>query len=244
MPRVLQVPCAGVDGFAGRWIVAVVDGTDVRLQVAATAREVVTLTQRCEAVAVDVPMGLADNGVRSCEGEARARLGSARSSIFSTPPRAVLDHVGDWHGALAAARSAANGKGLSKQSFHILPGIKAFDELRVDESTVVEAHPELSFRALVAAPATEGPCPALDAAGPAVELVSKKTARGQGQRLSALGGWVDIRQALSDVPDGPAMDDVLDALACAWTAHRWAEGRTTTLGGERDGLGKPMRIVI
>lgn len=236
--------CAGVDGFARRWIVALVDGTHVRLQVAATAREVVTLTQRCEAVAVDVPMGLADDGLRRCEREARARLGSARSSIFSTPPRAVLDHVGDWHAALAAARSAANGKGMSKQSFHILPGIKAFDELRVDESRVVEAHPELSFRALAAVAAVDAAGPADDTAGPAVDFVSKKTARGQGQRLSALGRWVDIPQALGDVPDGPAMDDVLDALACAWTARRWAEGHTTTLGGDRDGLGKEMRIVI
>ena len=219
---------AGVDGFRGRWLVATVEGRSVRFAVAVGAGAVLGVTARCRVVAVDVPMGLAVDGVRSCEQQARDELGSARSSIFPTPPRSVLGHVTDWVGASAAAR-AASGKGISKQSFHILPGIKAFDTATFDRERVVETHPELSFRAMT---------------GPEVTFVSKKTARGQGQRIAALSAWCDIDEALREVPDGPAMDDVLDAVACAWSARRWAERDARVLGGELDPLGKPMRIVI
>ena len=35
-----------------------------------------------------------------------------------------------------------------------------------------------------------------------------------------------------------------DALACAWSATRYARDGTDTLGGERDEQGRPMRIVV
>jgi predicted RNase H-like nuclease len=48
------------------------------------------------------------------------------------------------------------------------------------------------------------------------------------------------------VPDGPGLDDALDALACAWTAQRWAAGIARTLPDEppRDNRGLPVRIVV
>ena len=38
-------------------------------------------------------------------------------------------------------------------------------------------------------------------------------------------------------------DDCLDAVACAWTATRWARGEAEVLGDEVDALGVPMRII-
>lgn len=219
---------AGVDGFRGRWVVCLLDEHDVRLAVHDEVDDVLAATADHGAVGVDVPMGLADDGLRACEPEARRRLGSASSSIFTTPPRAVLEHVGSWEGVLAASRAAAGGRGLSKQSFHILPGIKAFDVLAFDRDRVVETHPELSFRAMA----------------PDVPFVSKKTARGQGQRIAAVSRWCDMTTALSEVPDGPAMDDVLDSVACAWSARRWRDGAAEVLGGQVDSTDKPMRIVV
>jgi predicted RNase H-like nuclease len=57
---------------------------------------------------------------------------------------------------------------------------------------------------------------------------------------------VDGAEALRTVPDGPGLDDALDALACAWTAQRWAAGIARTLPDEppRDNRGLSVRIVV
>jgi predicted RNase H-like nuclease len=54
---------------------------------------------------------------------------------------------------------------------------------------------------------------------------------------------VDPAVALGDLPPGARLDDVLDALAVAWSARRWARGAAEVLGNERDARGRPMRIV-
>nr|MBA3905799.1 DUF429 domain-containing protein [Pseudonocardiales bacterium] len=38
--------------------------------------------------------------------------------------------------------------------------------------------------------------------------------------------------------------DVLDALAAAWSAARWARGDAEVLGDECDARGRPMRVVV
>jgi predicted RNase H-like nuclease len=68
-------------------------------------------------------------------------------------------------------------------------------------------------------------------------------ARGAGQRIATLARWVDPAVALGDLPPGARLDDVLDALAVAWSAQRWARGTAEVLGDERDERGRPMRIV-
>jgi hypothetical protein len=41
------------------------------------------------------------------------------------------------------------------------------------------------------------------------------------------------------------VDDALDALACAWSALRFATGRAEVLGdGQRDARGLVMRIIV
>ncbi|UZJ23826.1 DUF429 domain-containing protein [Rhodococcus antarcticus] len=217
---------AGVDGFGGRWVVATVDGRDVGFTVEQDATGVLAATAGCAAVAIDVPMGLADDAVRSCEPLARRRLPGATSSVFPTPARSVL---GATSYPDANARSVvAAGRKISKQTWFIVPGILDFDSVPVDPVRVVECHPEVAFRAM----------------DPGTAFASKKTARGQGQRIAALGLWLDVAVSLGGIPPGPAMDDVLDAVACAWSARRWAAGEAEVLGGEPDGLGKPMRIVV
>ena len=74
---------------------------------------------------------------------------------------------------------------------------------------VVEVHPEVSLRTLA----------------PDVGFAPKKTARGAGQRIAALGRWIDVAAALGDLPAGARLDDVLDALAAAWSAQRWSRSR-------------------
>jgi len=55
---------------------------------------------------------------------------------------------------------------------------------------------------------------------------------------------VDPALALADLPDGARLDDVLDALAAAWSAGRWARGEAEVLGAEVDARGRPMQVVV
>jgi predicted RNase H-like nuclease len=214
-----------VDGARNGWVVCVVDGGDVRWWAAADAAEVLRLTRECVAVGVDIPIGLPTGAARrACDRLAAARLGAARSSVFPAPPREVL--AAPTHPAACAAARRLTGRAISLQTFHIGPKIAEWDAVDLPDG-VVEAHPELSFRALA----------------PAVAFASKRTVRGAGQRIAALGRWVDVGAALGDLPGGVGLDDVLDAFAVAWTAQRWSRGAAEVLGGEVDERGRPMRVV-
>ncbi|TDP96399.1 DUF429 domain-containing protein [Labedaea rhizosphaerae] len=216
---------AGVDGMPGGWLVALVSGTDVRWAFAASAAEVVSLTADCDAVAVDIPMGLPETGWRACELAAREFLGPARSSVFLAPPRPVL--VARTYPEACELARRTHGKAVSKQLWHILDRIRDWDGVlspRLQER-VVEAHPECSFRTIGAVDST------------------KKTGRGIGQRLALLDTWLDAGAAFADLPAAARFDDALDALAVAWTARRWAARAALVFGGEQDARGLAMRIV-
>ena len=202
---------AGVDGCRGGWVVAH-HGT---VQVLAAFTDVLTLD--VEVIAVDMPIGLPDAGPRACDVEARGRLGPRRSSVFAAPVRSVL-HERSYADALARHR-ATDGRGLSKQAFHLLPKI-AEVEAALDDR-VIEAHPELAFARLLGAPARH----------------PKRTPAGRAERLAALG--------LASRPRvrGAAPDDVLDAIALTHVARRVLAGDAERLGdGGRDGRGLRMAI--
>lgn len=216
---------AGVDGVRGRWLVATLSGRDVCWRLADSAAGVLAITADCIAVGVDVPIGLPERGRRECDRLAAARLGRARASVFPAPVRPVLA-ASDYRAGCAAS-AGRTGSMISKQTWGIVRGVRDWDAVELPER-VVEVHPELSFRAMA----------------PAVDFVSKKTARGAGQRTAALAPTVDVITGLADLPADPALDDVLDALAAAWSAGRWAVGGAEQLGGDLDARGRPMRIVI
>ena len=70
----------------------------------------------------------------------------------------------------------------------------------------------------------------------------RPAAPGSGSRRSAAGST--SADALGDLPSGARLDDVLDALAAAWSAQRWAAGTAEVLGEEVDDRGRPMRVVV
>jgi predicted RNase H-like nuclease len=89
----------------------------------------------------------------------------------------------------------------------------------------------------------------LRALAPDLAFAPKKTARGAGQRIAALSRWLDPAAALGDLPGGARLDDVLDALAAAWSAQRWACGTAEVLGPglddpQLDDRGRAMRVVV
>jgi predicted RNase H-like nuclease len=224
----MSPPVAGVDGMRGGWVVAVVHAPDrVTWSAVPDAAAVLDRAGECRAVGVDVPIGLPARGRRACDVAAAARLGSARSSVFPAPVRAVLD-AGGYSEACTLARSV-DGRAVSRQAWNLVPKIAEWAAaLSPGERRVVEVHPELSFRAMA----------------PATRFAAKRTARGVGQRLAALRGFVDSGAVLADLPAGPGLDDALDALAAAWSALRWSAGTAEVLGDTLTTEGTPMRIAV
>ncbi|MGB6181614.1 MAG: DUF429 domain-containing protein [Rhodococcus sp. (in: high G+C Gram-positive bacteria)] len=221
---------AGVDGAAGKWIVAVLDGRDVELTLAQDVDAVLDVTQNCAAVGVDMPLSIPDTGVRTAEAEVRRFLGSARSSIFATPVREAV-YADSWEEACVISR-AHTGKAISKQSWYLTRYIQAWQAAEPDLLRVLEVHPESSFRALA----------------PDTVFTSKKRARGIAQRFGALEDVVDTARLIrrvAELDDGPAMDDVLDAVAAAWSARRWLTGEADVFGDSAlDSRGRPDRIIV
>jgi predicted RNase H-like nuclease len=217
------VAVLGVDGWRGRWVGALLTGRRVTLLDLADVSAVLAVPD-VEVVAIDMPIGLSEDGVRACDVHARRRLGRAGSSVFPAPLRQVLD-AKDY---LDACRISvdASGKALSKQAWNLGPAIRQLDDALGDPPTdrVVEVHPELAFRALdenVRDP--------------------KITARGLAQRLAALARVMDV-DLLNAPPLVPAVD-ALDACAAAWSAQRIADGTAETVGdGSTDSRRRPMRI--
>lgn len=119
---------------------------------------------------------------------------------------------------LAATRFGEVG-GISIQAWNLVPKLREVDDAW--EPRVHEVGPEVSFTIMTGAP-MEHP---------------KRSAEGRAERLSALG--------LEGVPTarGAKPDDVLDALACRWSAERIAAGTAVSWGdGTVDSRGRPMRL--
>ena len=184
------------------------------------------------AVGVDMPIGLPDQERRRSDIEARELLGPRRSSLFWTPPLCVLN-ANDHPEANRRSRSET-GRGLSIQSFHLLPKVR---EVRAEltpedlnphaKPQAAEVHPETSFAVLAGQPMT----------------ASKHQPAGQAERLAALAREFDNLDELPPPLKGATFDDLLDATAAAWTARRMAAGTATILGqGEIDQTGFPMAI--
>lgn len=217
----------GVDGCPGGWVAARVDGGRVSWHCGSFAD---LLALDADVVAVDIPIGLPEGAQRrAADLEARARLGPARSSVFLTPPRVVLE-AGSQPEATRLSREAGS-TGVSIQAFHLLAKVAKVDALlrgsAAAAARVVEVHPEVSLRAL---------------GGRA--LPSKRTPDGRRQRLEVLRGWLPDLALPAPLPGRAQPDDCLDAVAAAWSAARWRDGDAEVLGGEVDGTGLPMRIVV
>src|SRR4051794_24485603 len=219
----------GVDGWRGAWVGALLDDRSVTLLALPDATAVLAVPD-VDLVAVDMPIGLSESGVRACDVAAARRLHGlgAAGSVFPAPVRAVLA-TDDYAEARALSRAATNPpRAPSAQAFQLVKAIRALDEALGDPPAghVFEVHPELAFRALD--PGVRDP---------------KLTARGMAQRLAALRRVMDVEQALLAAPARVPAADALDACAAAWSAQRIAAGRAESAGDDaRDARRRPMRI--
>src|SRR4051794_25160789 len=215
----------GVDGCRGGWLAAVVD--DRRVCWRWTARIADLLAEDARALAIDIPIGLPESGVRAGDVEARRLLGRRGVTVFPAPVRPVLACT--TYAEARAVLAARGGASMSAQAFGIVPAVRAVDEALapVHHDRVVESHPELAFLRLTGQP-----------------LASKRSPLGITQRLDAVAAeWPDVRSLVAKAPAPAAVDDALDALACAVTARRWLTGGAIVLGdGSTDSHAHPMRI--
>lgn len=224
----------GVDGCRGGWVIALVENpglAESRVEIDSYS-DFAAVRDRCDEfgahyIGVDMPIGLAEDGRRAAESEARRRLVGRHSSVFTSPAHAVLE-TDNWADALAVNRKVA-GKGMSKQMYSLLPKIRQVRSAvhPDDQPRFSEVHPELSFVAMA------GRLPA-----------AKKSALGQLQRLAlvehrvgSLLGWAGSGTTTEELAESEdptlanaALDDVLDACAAAWTAGRLAIGVAEVLG--------------
>ena len=155
-------------------------------------------------------------------------IGSRRSSVFPAPARAVLG-AASYEEALARSR-AVTGRGLSRQTFGILPKIAEVDRLMTPErqSHLFEVHPEVCFSVLSGHPMSR----------------HKATPEGHAERLAALRHlFPDVDRALARRPGYVQPDDILDAYVAAWTARRFLDRTHLRLGGDRDRRGLQMEII-
>jgi predicted RNase H-like nuclease len=236
---------AGVDGCKAGWVVALVscsiDQTDALrypltvegIWVAPHFADVLLKTYNCRLVCVDIPIGLSDGPKpRACDVAARRRLGPRAGSIFPPPARPCLGAKSYREASEAQVQCA--GKKLSKQSFFIMDKIRQVDELITPamQKRVREMHPEVTFWAL------NGGRPAEH---------SKKTRAGRDERVALLAaifpGVADVVKAASK-PGKLAPDDVLDALAGAWTAAKVALNQATALPEQPEQDSKGLRMEI
>ena len=222
----------GVDGCRGGWVV-VTSPVGSGVSTVERVEHLDALIERVRsgavaAAAVDMPIGLPSTTRRASDHALRAKLGPRRSTVFPTPPRAVLDAV-DFRDALARARDAT-GVGLSKQAWNLVDKIRTLDALMTPDlqPRISEAHPESSFAEMAGAP-----------------LASRKnTGDGRRERAALLSPWFpDLDEHLVD--HVALTVDVLDAFAVAWTARRMALGCARWFGDdERDDRGLSMRVAV
>ena len=215
----------GVDGWRGAWVGALLDGRAVSLTLLADAAAVFAVPD-VEVVGIDIPIGLSDEGVRTCDVEARSRLPGAASSVFPAPVRPVLRTT--TYDAARMTSLAASGRSLSVQTFALVPAIRSVDDALGDppDPRVHEVHPELSFRALDGRVSDR-----------------KKSVNGLAQRIRALEPVMDVLDALAETAADLPLVDALDACAAAWSAQRIADGHGECVGdGATDARGRPMRI--
>ena len=198
-------------------------------------------------VGIDVPIGLPDGttgiepGIRQCDKEARSLLGFPRStSVFSSPVRPLLDieekDIAKAHREASSVTMSISERKVTRQMMNILPRIREVDDLLQQSGQlrdrIFEVHPELIF---------------MEINGEAIDE-SKRTVEGRARRMDCLHqvfgpGAVESCVAMIE-GTSIKLDDLMDALACCWSAARIARGEHHELPArpEFDSTGLRMTI--
>ena len=208
-----QSRVVGVDGMRGGW--AAVELRDGRFVAAHVLRPIETrFEQFSDADVIAIDVPIGF-GPREADAAARRFLGRSASTVFTTPRREVL------------LMPFGPGLGVSAQSHALGPRILHVTALAASNLRIREVHPEVSFKAMN---------------GNAPLSYKKKSTGGALERLELLRQHgIELRD-LGEAAMVP-VDDVLDAAAAAWSAHRIAQGVAKSLPDPPEiAEGRPVAI--
>ncbi len=204
---------AGADVWKGRWAVVVLEGGCFQYAfVRPTVTDVLDALAGVEVLALDIPIGLpTGHDHRGCDAAAKVFVGPRSSSVFHTPPRAVLE-APTYREANRLSKELC-GRGISAQAYALRAKILEVDPIAAADPRLVEVHPEVSFCAMK---------------GSALAF-SKKCWNGQMERRALLQSrGIELPNRIEDAGMVPA-DDLLDATAAAWSALRVQRGEAAAL---------------
>lgn len=205
----------GVDGCKAGWFAVKLDHGELwEIDVFKDIEDLWKRWYYATCIMVDIPIGLPHSGnpLRRCDSEARCVLGPRKFSVFTPPCRAAL--APNNHGQATQVNLAALGRGLPIQTFSIGKKIQQVDSLLTTNqdarARIREIHPEVCFGAF---------------AGCTPMNYHKATLPGYEERRTVLR---NINQERTDAIIDCALerfcrkqvakDDILDALAAAYTA--------------------------
>ncbi|WP_315798323.1 DUF429 domain-containing protein [Bradyrhizobium sp. SZCCHNRI3043] len=217
----------GLDGFSRGWVAVSIAGD--RRDIAFPADVSTALSAPFTRAAIDIPIGMTDDGNRTCDKLARDKLAPHRSRVFTGARRWLWENYKDPDEANIEA-SRRGQKRASRQLWHLgrkIMEIDSFVRAHLDRD-IREVHPELVFLRLHGAP-----------------LPSKKTEHGARLRrdvlVSAGFAAIDDWMTRARIGTGAKPDDVLDACAVALGARDCA-GCVPEEAAPRDAHGVPMQI--
>ncbi|MFG3420588.1 DUF429 domain-containing protein [Micromonospora sp. NPDC048063] len=198
----------GVDACKTGWVaIELHAGSFAGAHIAPSLTALLAQHADVDVVGVDMPLGLAEVGWREADVAAAAVLGEARSTVFRVPPRSVWLEE-EYESAVKRCREIT-GQGFSRQAWALRTKLLEANAYRDGgRHRVYEVHPEVSFRGI-----THGR-----------SLAPKKTWQGQMQRRGQLVEVGIAVPAELGAAGRAGPDDVLDAAAAAWSAHRIAAG--------------------
>lgn len=200
-----DLPVVGIDIGKKCWVAAGIDEKITWIEEFPSLGDLLDDIPDGTVVGIDVPVQLED-GWRECDAAAKRLLGTRHSTIFSVPPRAVFLEPESAAEANELAKKLT-GRGLSTQAFYLRRHVQEV-LAQSDRARFFEIHPELSFAAMAGEPIAQ----------------PKTTWNGQMRRRRLL------REQGLRIPDRlprvsrSTPDDILDAVAVAWSARRIARG--------------------
>ena len=230
---------SGVDGCKGGWLAFHFDGKNWSENLFEEINELYRASDS-NIILIDIPIGLRsiETSERLCDLESRKILNKRKSSIFPAPSRLAI-RCKEYRRALQKNKKAT-GRGLSKQSFNIMPKIKEVDDFiqsanyNPRKKLIREVHPDVCFWGL-------NGCSEMN--------YKKKSALGICERLQVLSAYIKNVNKIFDQTRSRyyktqvADDDIIDALVCAVTALFNGSLSTFPLAPETDTKGIPMEIV-
>ena len=218
----------GLDGFGKGWVAVLLDGDRHEIRFCRDISD--ALSAGFDRAAIDIPIGMTDDGERTCDLLARERLRPHSSRVFTGARRWLWREFSDPDHANRDALRRGQ-KRVSRQLWHLGPKIMEADAFVQANRAhdIREAHPELVFLRL------NGGKP----------LTSKKSDEGirLRRRLLKREGIVSIDRWLTGerIGTGAKCDDVLDACAVALAARDAANCLPEGMP-QRDACGLPMQI--